>query len=333
MALSIQANTLDFLLDIQNQKTDVNGKNGSGRNGLKGIFGNANDNINDKIELKRKTARKQAMKLIRDAWDNDDKTQQGISDMQDEKAEYVEQLKDMNVKIGDLRNSKEQLKEAYGIADDSTEQKDLELLEKYQDNINGVSYDDFTKDEIDRLKELSKSPLTEYQKESLKLNASIGSYKMQCRDTERRLIGMNMSITDAKIEQLKSQDMVKSKSAADELLDAAAKDVLASLIEQGRNNIDEKQKETEEAAEEAKKEKEELEERIQGQKDKAKEKEEQQKEIIKGDMDSDKIDIKSSADTQSVDNLADAQNRINKLLKDNNLINEDIKGIEIDLNF
>ena len=36
---------------------------------------------------------------------------------------------------------------------------------------------------------------------------------------------------------------------------------------------------------------------------------------------------------QTTDNIKDAQDKIQKLMKENNMTNEDIKGIEIDLNF
>ena len=41
------------------------------------------------------------------------------------------------------------------------------------------------------------------------------------------------------------------------------------------------------------------------------------------------MQLQKSSDSQ----MDEAQKQVNKILKDNNLMNEDIKGIEIDLNF
>ena len=47
------------------------------------------------------------------------------------------------------------------------------------------------------------------------------------------------------------------------------------------------------------------------------------------------VEVKSAlgAEKKSVDHVEEAQKQINKILKDNNLVNDDLKGIEIDLNF
>ena len=41
------------------------------------------------------------------------------------------------------------------------------------------------------------------------------------------------------------------------------------------------------------------------------------------------MQLQKTSDSQ----MDEAQKQVNKILKDNNMINEDIKGIEIDLNF
>ena len=41
----------------------------------------------------------------------------------------------------------------------------------------------------------------------------------------------------------------------------------------------------------------------------------------------------SLINSQAVDHLSEAQQQVEQLMKNNNMVNEDIKGIEIDLNF
>lgn len=244
----------------------------------------------DPIEAKRKNVRKQAMKLITDAWGRDEKASKGIDDMRNEKRSKIDELDELKSKSSSLEDSKRFLKEEYGVADDSQEQKDLELLEKYQNNKIGSSFDSFSEEEKARLKELQNTPLTEYQRKALEINDAKAKLDKEVNRKNDELKGMTQAITDAKIEQLKSQDMLKAQNAADTILDAVNKDIINMLVDESKKHIDEVQKKEQEESE---------------------------------------TDVKK----QSVDHIAKAQEEISKMLKDKNLINEDLLGIEIDLNF
>lgn len=143
------------------------------------------------------------------------------------------------------------MQEEYGVADGSQEQKDLELLEKYQNNMNGSSYDQFSDEELSRLKELQNAPLTEYQKKVLNLNSMKGQVSVEADRKQFEVNALTASISDATLEQLKSRDMEKASDAADEIMDSANKEILGMLIEEGKNNADEKVEEEKEKAEEA----------------------------------------------------------------------------------
>ena len=82
MALSININVNNSDISIKNSKTGA-------KKNIKSISaGNLNDMTDREFNIsqKRKIARKQAMKLISDAWDKDNKAAQGIKDMESEKA-------------------------------------------------------------------------------------------------------------------------------------------------------------------------------------------------------------------------------------------------------
>ena len=101
------------------------------------------------------------------------------------------------------------------------------------------------------------------------------------------------------------------------------------MIQEGKDSIDEKQEEEKEKAEEASEKREEQQERI----DEAKENRREQQEILEADMKTDKLENSMQLQKTSDSQMDEAQKQVNKILKDNNMINEDIKGIEIDLNF
>lgn len=281
------------------------------------------------VDQKRNFAKKQAMKLISDAWDRDGKTAQNVQDMKSEHTQKIAELIDFKSKLKDIEKDKEAFREEYGVDPDSQEQKDLELLEKYQNNMNGSSFDSFSKEEIERLKELQYTERTEYQNKVLELNAEAGAVNLEIRQGEYQVIALKESIFDTRIEQLKSQDMLNAENAADEIMDAANDEILGLLIQEGIDHMDQKREEEQEKAEEAAEKQEEQEEKLQ----EAKEKREEQEELIKEAQDAEQLERDAALQKQSAVYVVEAQKNIQRILKENNLINEDLKGIEIDFNF
>ncbi len=285
------------------------------------------------VEEKRNSAKRQAMKLISDAWGRDEKVSRNIQNMRDEKRTRIDELGELEAVTGKLKEEKEMYKEAYGISGDSQEQKDLELLEKYQNNKTGASFDSFSEEEISRLKELQNIPLTEYQKQVLALNSEEGKLRIDIERKKSELVGITQAIQGAVNEQEKSQDMLNAQEAADAIMAAASKDIIGMLKKEAMNHVDEALEEQKEKAEEATKKKEEQEERIEEAKEKREEQQEMQQEIIEGDREADRMQQDFRMESKGVDYVAEAQKSIQKILKENSMINEDIKGIEIDLNF
>ena len=149
----------------------------------------------------------------------------------------------------------------------SQEQKDLELLEKYQNNRYGSAEDTFSKEELDRLKELQNTPLTEYQEKVLKLNSSQIHFKDEIGQKELKIACTTASIALAEIDRDKSQER------------------------------------------------------------------KEQEEIIEGQAEADKLEMNANIRSNDVDHVTEAQKQIVRIMKDNKMLNEDIKGIDIDLNF
>lgn len=160
---------------------------------------------------KKQSARKQAMKLIRDAWDSDNKAVSQRDQIAQQKEEKLKEVRECNEELKQIRESKEIARQSYGVDSDSQEQKDLELLEKYQDYQKGVQTDDFSKEEIDRLKELQNTPLTDYQTRALQLNAQRDVILNKKDRAQRNVTSLTEAAADAKLDQLKSQDMQKRR--------------------------------------------------------------------------------------------------------------------------
>jgi multidrug efflux pump subunit AcrB len=137
-----------------------------------------------------------------------------------------------------------------------------------------------------------------------------------------------MNILAARNEQAASQEMQDAQDMAGQILNAAERDVVLETINEAKETIDERRDESEEKAEEAEEKKAETDAAD------AKTKEERDNEnIVKGESESDALELNQKLNSQSTDNVAEAQKQIAQIMKQNNLINEDIKGIDIDLNF
>lgn len=330
MALTIQFNANDAEMLQNTKEKNVEHKKEKQTTDLKSIQASDLNFMGDTesiIEQKRNFARKQAMKLIGDAWGKDVEAADNIKKMQKERKDKVAEITDLKAKIQDIEAGKEALRQEYGVDSDSEEQKDLELLEKYQNNKNFSSYDEFSEEEIARLKELQNMPRTEYQKKALSLNGSEGGLKLLIEQGENELVGLARSIYDSEIEQSKSQEMLKAKDAANEITDAAEKEIFGILIKEGKDNIDEKVKEEEEKAEKEEEKREE-----QGQVKEKEEDNKQQADLIKADTKRKKMELNASLQNQPYSNVAEAQKSITRIMREHHLINEDLLGIEIDLN-
>ena len=277
---------------------------------------------------KRSSVRNQAMKLIRDAWKNDEASVTSRKEMDEARAQALEEARTYTDRANFLEKEKQNLMEEYGVDPNSKEQKDLELLEKYQNNISRAAQDSFSDEELNRLRELQNSSFTDYQKKALTLNSAKNNMLSEADRKKSEALLQKQNMTDAKIEQLKSQDMLKAQNAADELEGAAEADIFNMLVQDGKDTIDEKAEENKKKAEEAAEKKEEeqsvAEENTQ---------KHTQADIIQGEIDTEMLKADTAAQSKQVNNVENAQTHINKLMKKNNLINEDLKGIEIDLNF
>lgn len=281
------------------------------------------------IDAKKNLAQKQAMKLIGDAWNRVQGMMDAKASVEKEKSSKAEDYHELKNKLGDIDRNKEAMREAYGVDKDSQEQKDLELLEKYQDNKNGAFFDSFTEDEIARLKELQGKPLTEYQKNALELNSAKDAVMLELDKKKTELISLTGKITDMKLTLLKSDDVEDALEAAEQIVDAADQEIMGIMLSEGKEHIDEEAEEEQEKHEEAVEKKEELDEKIEA----TKEKRTEQEELIRGELEAKKLEANASAQKTVDSQMAQAQKSIQKIMDDNHMINEDIKGIEIDLNF
>ena len=244
----------------------------------------------DPITQRKQYAQQKALKMVSDAWDVDRKIDQNIQDIRDKlrqlEDEYVENLG--YIAEGDAQ--KEQLRQQYNVAPDSQEQKDLELLQKKADYMRHPDEVTLTEEERARLKaisgrppetkeevellqrkadaekfglevewteeeeallkEMEGVPLTEYQERCLKIDGYQKIYETRNDVIKDQIAAYNGSIRATRLERLKFREMEKAQKKAEEVMEAAGKEIIGMLMEEAKDHVDEEMEETKEEAEE-----------------------------------------------------------------------------------
>lgn len=312
-------NTTIFMGDTSRDERHGNIRNG--KNGNRGsIFaGNLNRNF-DPVAQKKKEARKQAMKIITDAWDGDRKIDGSIEESRSKIAQLRSDLKQARQDSSEIKEMRAGLRESYGVLEDSQEERDLKLLEKEIDaGIPGKNVT-LSQEETERINEIKAQGLTDYQKHSLELKEDEAFYEKQAYGIEKQIETENAVVRGIKLERLKKDPMVKADKQADEVMDAASKEIIGMLMDEAKDHIDEEMEEKKEAAREKAEKEKEQEEKLEAAREKKKEQAELTEEIIESTE-----QMTELSSTQS-DVLQEVKDLVSKM----QLLEEDIKGVAVD---
>lgn len=280
-----------------NQKQVKNGTFFAGNLGLNG---------QDHIEAKKTQAQKQAMKLKLDQLKKDNKVDDTIGNVKENKEKYSMEAAEAQKEIKNIRAMRDELKETYEIDDQSNEQSDLKLLEKSMDPEQSL-----TKEELEKLKNMG--PLTDYQKETLRYDTMEEVFKQRLDNAINGIENADGTIISIKLELLKTHPMVDAQNEAAEIMENASREAIGMLMDDAVKHVDEEQKKTKEEAEKA-----------------AEKKEEEKKteDVSQNGQEPLQDDLKDITE-------ADAENdkivtELKKFIEKNNILEDDAKGIVLD---
>lgn len=295
----------------------------------------------DPIAQKRKEAQSKAWRVISSAWEQD---QAFDADVEKRKTLYdknKEALAQANDELNSIKDQRAAMMEEYEIDPDSQEQKDLELMERYQDQQKGlVSGERLSLEEYERAQELMEQPMTDYQTRALELNDREGVWEQRARDAKINMNNMVEDIKDMNLASLQSTPMRDAKHTADAIMEAASEEIIGMVVKDMKENVDETMEETKEKIKENAEKKEEQEEElaetkmeraiqkamIEGTQDAVREAEAEIKRSNTPSIDTDEI----SEVTQQNSNMSEAQQKLQDLAHEMKLIEADLKGIKVD---
>lgn len=296
----------------------------------------------DPIALRRQQAQKKAMKFVQDAWNSDRKIDQSQEEIRELQKTQWEEAEYNHKRVLECENRKENLRQKYGVDEESQEQKDLELLMRES------HYDPnhpFTEEEEARLEELRGQPRTEYQKKCLEIDHEQLIFESREESASSYAAYLQSSLTDMKIERLKFHKMTDAQNDAEKVMEQASEDIQGMLIEEAKDHVDETYEEKREEAEKMAEEKEAEEEKIELRKE--------QKELMEARVEEARTDSHEAESAQKeqerdareeaslLKDMAEAgmdvagsgasvQAEIKDMLNKMKLIEADIKGIEVD---
>lgn len=286
------------------------------------LFGGQEQSIGEKAAMKKQLAMKGAMHVVTST----NKSEKKIDELSEEHKGRIRQLQDDSEEasafLKDVNQKMQETKEACGIADDSQEQKDLELLQKQYEMQKPGSSVTLTEEEQERLANMGE--MTEYQKLAMELYKEADHWKTKMGDYQDEMVAEGKAVRSIKIDRLKSHAMEDAQKTKEEMLEAASKEIVGMLVDDAKDKIEEKAEEIQEAAEEKKEKEEELEEQIEAAKEKKSQAEAAAEEVREN------ISDMTEAAAKGDDIVRDIDDEIQKIMEEEKLLLEDLKGLTID---
>ncbi len=245
--MNINLNTTfgnENIKSLNNNQGVLNSKN----NVIDGKTLNLSGNI---LDEKKTQAKKDAMKLIRDAFEGDQK----ISDSFNEKKRHLEELiqskGEADKVIKDIESERKALREEYGLSENSQEEQELKLLEKeFRSGLPGseisLSYEE--KKALDEIKERG---LTEYQSRSMEMLDYEKNYFVKSYSNTFEIQDENRSLGMMEREMLKNTSMIDVQKQAKKVEEELNEQVVSIVVDEAKDNIDSEVEEKKEEAEKA----------------------------------------------------------------------------------
>lgn len=182
--------------------------------------------------LKALLAQRSALKVRLDQFKKDSKIDNTEKEHEEKKASLQREADSGLSEVNRLEGLKDELQETYGVEEDSTEQKDLHLLEKL-----AKGKEELTEDEIDRVRNMG--PLTEYQRAAFEYTLQEVEFQNRVDAATNDIYNENRTITAIKLERLKDDPMVDANKEAEELLNKVDAEIQKSLLEEIKNRVNE----------------------------------------------------------------------------------------------
>ena len=226
-------------ISIQDQNSTGSITKSQNRNKNSTTISAANLTGDSLIAQRQGLAKKQALKVVSDAFGGEKKLDAQMQSIKDEIKRLQDEINEKTANTMENDAKLKELQEEYGIDPDSEESKELSKLAFKMNN----SKDGLSDEEI--------SKMSEYQQKALYYVAANQQNSLDIDRAKAQQMGNVQGYSDMKRERLKSQDMLDAQETAEDIMDAANGETIALLTQEAVEHVDEEQKEREEEAKEA----------------------------------------------------------------------------------
>lgn len=291
------------------------------------------------MEKRRDAARWQASQIVKSAFSKDLSTDAGITELQDKLKELGDGIvKDRkNLKENEARLAK--AIEDGGVQEDSAEKKDVDFLiamDKKRASAN--PFDKITEEEQARIDEIESKGLTEYQALARELAPINDELNKRIFHSEMQTKGIQLGLEDLSVERLKSSPVGEAKDKADELMNAATKDIIGMLqneaLEHIEEAVEEEKAKAKEKADKDEEQQEEIEEARAARKEnenetaRARQERKNQEALLEEAIDS---SVSAAAGMSEIDRVqTEVKSQLERVINKANLLPEDLKGTQVD---
>lgn len=288
-----------------------------------GLFGNREMTITDRIAQRKQIYEKQAMHLVTTADAGERRIDENIEKSRERIRTLIEETGEANHALKNIEQKMAEAKEAYQVEDDSQEQKDLELMQKcYDIQKHGSSAGKLTEEEKQRLADMGEP--TEYQKYAMELYEQADVWKTKRESNQNKVAGEKSALRSIEISRLESQAMPDAQNVKEELMKTASKEAVGMLLQDTKEQIDEKAEKVKEEAEEKREEQEKQEERVEAVK------ENRTKTEVVVENNRENIEKITEQVLDSDDISQEINTEVKKILEEQKLLEEDLKGLTLD---
>lgn len=215
----------------------------------------------DPIAERKEQAFEKARKIVSDAFAGEQKIDAELQELRNLSARLTQENKEKLDQISQNNTEMAELKKMYGVAEDSEQQKDLEILMKKNDSLYDPSVR-LTDEEETRYREIMAQGPTEYQSRMMERYEENNRLH---RETEENLMAIQANGSAIRFingERLKTNPIGDAKKAAEKVLEAESEALKGELVGDALDHVQEVFSEKVEEAEKQAEQKAEVEERI-----------------------------------------------------------------------
>ena len=258
----------------------------------------------DPIAERKEQAFEKARKIVSDAFAGEQKIDAELQELRNLSARLTQENKEKLDQISQNNTEMAELKKMYGVAEDSEQQKDLEILMKKNDSLYDPSVR-LTDEEETRYREIMAQGPTQYQSRMMERYEENNRLH---RETEENLMAIQANGSAIRFingERLKTNPIGDAKKAAEKVLEAESEALKGELVGDALDHVQEEFSEKVEEAEKQAEQKAEVEERIEK--------------------------VQEPATPEDISLMQEQiQAEINKVLEELKLLAEDLKGNAVD---